>query len=39
MSPNAGGGGVAEYSCAHGDQINFEDLAPYLSYGAIGQPR
>ncbi len=39
MSPNAGGGkGVAEisaneYSCAHGAQINFGDLTPYLPYG------
>jgi hypothetical protein len=33
MSPNAGGGGgrrvSAEYSCAHGAQINFGDLTPY----------
>ncbi len=30
------GGGVAgsanEKSCAHGAQINFEDLTPYLTY-------
>jgi hypothetical protein len=37
MSPNAGGWGVAgvsanEYSCAHGAQINFGDLTPYLTY-------
>jgi hypothetical protein len=37
MSPNAGGGGCCgcgvsanEYCCAHGAQINFEDLTPYL---------
>ncbi len=37
MSPNAGmwgGGGCGfsanEYSCAHGAQINFGDLTPYL---------
>ncbi len=41
MSPNAGGwgdggGGVPanEYSCAHGAQINFRDLTPYLTYEA-----
>jgi hypothetical protein len=30
-----GGGGVSanEYSCAHGAQINFGDLTPYLTYG------
>jgi hypothetical protein len=36
ISPNAGdGGGVSadEYSCAHGAQINFGDLTPYLTYG------
>jgi hypothetical protein len=29
-----GGGGVSakEYSCAHGAQINFGDLTPYLTY-------
>jgi hypothetical protein len=31
------GGGVRvsaiEYSCAHGAQINFGDLTPYLTYG------
>ncbi len=38
MRPNAGWGrGVAgvsanEYSCAHGAQINFGDLTPYLTY-------
>jgi hypothetical protein len=37
MSPNAGGGGgcgflANEYSCAHGAQINFGDLTPYLTY-------
>jgi hypothetical protein len=39
MSPNAGvwGGGYCrasanEYSCAHGAQINFGDLTPYLTY-------
>jgi len=40
MSPNAGerGGGLrglrlsaTEYSCAHGAQINFGDLTPYLT--------
>ncbi len=34
MSPNAGVGGCGvsadEYSCAHGAQINFGDLIPYL---------
>jgi hypothetical protein len=43
MSPNAGGreGVVAaygvlanEYKCAHGAQINFGDLTPYLTYAA-----
>jgi hypothetical protein len=37
MSPNAGGGGCEisanEYSCTNGVQINFGDLAPYLTYG------
>ncbi len=38
MSPNAWGGGgcdvsANEYSCAHGSQINFGDLTPYLTYG------
>ncbi len=37
MSPNAGGGGCGvsanEYSFAHGAQINFGDLTPYLTYG------
>ncbi len=33
-----GGGGVAgisaiRYSCAHGAQISFGDLTPYLTYG------
>jgi len=30
-----GGSGVSdnEYSCAHGAQINFEDLTPYFAYG------
>jgi hypothetical protein len=39
MSPNAGGGGgvaggvpAIENSCAHGVQINFGDLTPYLTY-------
>jgi hypothetical protein len=36
MSPNAGGGGgcgvsADEYSCAHGAQISFGDLTPYLT--------
>jgi len=38
MSPNAGGGcGVSanKYSCAHGAQINFGDLSPYLTYGEL----
>jgi hypothetical protein len=32
-----GGGGVSakEYSCAHGSQINFGDLTPYLTEGYI----
>ncbi len=35
--PKCGGGGscgvlVNEYSCAHGAQINFGDLTPYLTY-------
>ncbi len=38
MSPNAGGGGwvarvsANEYSCAHGGQIYFGDLTPYLTH-------
>jgi hypothetical protein len=37
MSPNAGGAGgcgvsANEYSCAHGANINFGDLTPYLTY-------
>jgi hypothetical protein len=37
ISPNAGGGlrclvSANEYSCAHGAQINFGDLTPYLTY-------
>jgi hypothetical protein len=34
MRPNAGGGrgGGAGYSCAHGAQINFGDITPYLNY-------
>ncbi len=39
MSPNAGGRGgggfgvpANEYSWAHGAQINFGDLTPYLTY-------
>ncbi len=37
--PKYGGGGgcggvsANEYSCAHGAQINFADLTPYLTYG------
>jgi hypothetical protein len=36
--PKWGGGGVCkvsakEYSCAHGAQINFGDLTPYLACG------
>ncbi len=41
MSPNVGGGGgggcgvsANEYSCAHGAQINFGDLSPYLTYAS-----
>ncbi len=37
--PKCGGGGASgvrgvshEYSCAHGSQINFGDLTPYLTY-------
>jgi hypothetical protein len=39
MSPNAGGRGrgcgvsANEYSSAHGAQINFGDVSPYLTYG------
>jgi hypothetical protein len=37
MSPNEGGGGCGvsanENICAHGAQINFGDLTPYLTYG------
>ncbi len=31
------GGGVSanEYSCAHGAQINFGDLTPYITYVLI----
>jgi hypothetical protein len=39
MSPNAGGGcGVSdnEYCCAHGAQIIFGDLTPYLTYSQVG---
>jgi hypothetical protein len=37
MRGGVGGGGVCgvsakENSCAHGAQINFEDLPPYLTY-------
>jgi hypothetical protein len=34
LSPIAGGCGVSanEYICAHGAQINFGDLTPYLTY-------
>ncbi len=43
ISPNAGGRGgegscgisANEYSCAHGAQISFGDLTPYLSYALI----
>ncbi len=27
-----------EYSCAHGAQINFGDLTPYLTYGLVTPP-
>ncbi len=34
-----GGGGYGvsanEYSCAHGAQINFGDLTPYLTYASF----
>ncbi len=40
IKPNGGSGGegdwgvsAIEYSCAHGGQINFGDLTPYLTYG------
>ncbi len=38
MTPHTGGGGdcgvsANEYSCTHGAQMNFGDLAPYLTYG------
>ncbi len=36
MREGGGGGfGVSanEYSCAHGTQIKFEDLTPYVTYG------
>jgi hypothetical protein len=38
--PKWGGGGgcgvlANEYSCAHGAQINFGDLTPYLTYGYV----
>jgi hypothetical protein len=45
MCPNAGGGGgvagisANEYSCAHGAQINFGDLTPYLTYEFQGDIR
>ncbi len=43
MSPNArawrgegvAGGSANEYSCAHGAQINFGDLTPFLTYRSI----
>ncbi len=28
-----GGGSANKYSCAHGAQLNFGDLTPYLTYG------
>ncbi len=40
-SPNAGGRGGGcgvsdnKYSCAHGAQINFGDLPPYLTYAVL----
>jgi hypothetical protein len=40
-----GGGGAScgvsanEYSCAHGAQINFGDLTPYLTYAPLPPPR
>jgi len=30
------GASANEYSCAHGAQINFGDLTPYLTYGYKG---
>jgi hypothetical protein len=40
VSQNTGGGGslrvsANEYSCAHGAQINFGDLTPYLTYDFV----
>jgi hypothetical protein len=34
MRGEGGSGGVSanEYSCAHGAQINFRDLTPYITY-------
>jgi hypothetical protein len=36
IGPNAGRGGrgvsAKDYSCAHGAQINFGNLTPYLTY-------
>ncbi len=29
------GASANEYSCAHGAQINFGDLTPYLTYGSF----
>ncbi len=36
MSPTVGGGGGCGFihSCAHGAEINFGDLTPYLTYDA-----
>jgi hypothetical protein len=41
MSTAVRGGGVSanEYSCAHGAQINFEDITPYLTYESTNSPR
>jgi hypothetical protein len=39
MSPNAGGGGCGvsanEQICAHGAQMNFGDLTPYLAMHTV----
>ncbi len=39
ISGVGGGCGVSanKYSCAHGAQINFDDLTPYLIYGRRGR--
>jgi hypothetical protein len=39
MRGEGGSGGVSanEYNCAHGAQINFVDLTPYLTNGVPDQ--